>query len=87
MSGSEIRHFDNPPICVFISYAWENEEYSDWLAQLAVQFREYGVNARLDRWHLKDGQTIPEFMNSEVRQTDKVLVLCSFVLFIWYATH
>jgi hypothetical protein len=77
MSGSEIRHFDNPPICVFISYAWENEEYSDWLAQLAAQFREDGVNARLDRWHLKDGQTIPEFMNSEVRQADKVLVLCS----------
>jgi menaquinone-dependent protoporphyrinogen IX oxidase len=51
---------------VFISYAWEDGEYRDWVARLASQLCEDGVNARLDRWHLQPGQTIPEFMNSEV---------------------
>ena len=67
----------NAPVRVFISYAWEDDDYRDWVAQLAAQLRVDGVRARLDRWHLQDGQTIPEFMNSEVRKADKVLVLCS----------
>lgn len=70
-------HTPNTPVRVFISYAWEDDNYRDWVAQLAAQLREDGVDARLDRWHVKKGQTIPEFMNSEVRQADKVLVLCS----------
>lgn len=67
----------NAPLRVFISYTWEDDEYRQWVARLAAQLREDGVRARLDRWHLQAGQTIPEFMNSEVRQADKVLVLCS----------
>ncbi len=39
--------------------------YRDWVAQLASQLRDDGVDARLDRWHLQRGQSIPEFMNSE----------------------
>ncbi len=64
------------PVRVLISYAWEDEAYRDWVAQLATQLRADGVDARLDRWHLED-RTFPEFMNSEVREADKVLVLCS----------
>ena len=67
----------NAPVRVFISYAWEDDDYRQWVAQLASQLRNDGVDARLDRWHLQRGQTIPEFMNSEVRKADKVLVLCS----------
>jgi len=65
------------PVRVFISYAWEDDEYRNWVARLASQLCKDGVNARLDRWHVQPGQTIPEFMNSEIRQADKVLVLCS----------
>jgi hypothetical protein len=65
------------PIRVFISYAWEDDDYRQWVARLATQLREDGVDARLDRWHLQVGQTIPGFMNSEVRSANKVLVLCS----------
>lgn len=67
----------NATIRVFISYAWEDDQYRDWVAQLAAQLRQDGVNARLDRWHLQIGQTIPEFMNSEMRHADKILVLCT----------
>ncbi len=68
---------ENTPVRVFISYAWEDNDYRQWVAQPASQLRQDGVDARLDRWHLQRGQTIPEFMNSEVRNADKVLVLCS----------
>jgi hypothetical protein len=65
------------PIRVFISYAWEDDDYRQWVARLAAQLIEDGIDARLDCWHVQVGQTIPGFMNSEVRLADKVLVLCS----------
>jgi len=62
---------------LFISYAWESEEYCLWVRRLAARFREDGVDARLDHWHLKGTDNIPEFMSREVRLADWVLVLCS----------
>jgi len=65
------------PVRVFISYSWgEGEEYRKWVKSLAMRLREDGVDAILDAWR-PEGQTIPDFMNSEVRKADKVLVLCS----------
>lgn len=62
---------------VFISYAWESDEYRDWVLQLAKRLRQDGVDARLDRWHLEAGESIVAFMNREVRHAERVLVLCS----------
>lgn len=62
---------------LFISYAWESEEYRLWVRRLAARFREDGVDARLDHWHLQANDNIPEFMSREVRLADWVLVLCS----------
>ncbi|MEM7249980.1 MAG: toll/interleukin-1 receptor domain-containing protein [Pseudomonadota bacterium] len=62
---------------MFISYAWESDAFRDWVKQLATQLRADGIDARLDAWHLEDGITFVEFMNREVRQADRVLVLCS----------
>jgi hypothetical protein len=64
------------PPRVFISYAWESDDYRQWVERLATRLRENGIDARLDKWHLQEG-SIPDFMNREVRQADKVLVLCS----------
>jgi hypothetical protein len=65
------------PKRVFISYAWEDEEYKAWVKQFATQLREHGVRARLDQWHIAAGENIPGFMNSEVRHADYVLILGS----------
>lgn len=65
------------PPRVFISYAWESDQYRDWVERLARRLRQDGVDARLDRWDLTAGESIASFMNSEVRHADKVLVLCS----------
>jgi hypothetical protein len=65
------------PKRVFLSYAWESDEYKLWVKQLAVRLRADGVNARLDEWDLPKNGNIPEFMNREVREADWVLVVCS----------
>jgi TIR domain len=66
----------SPPVRVFISYAWEDDDYKVLVNRLARRLREDGVNARLDQWHL-EGLTIPEFMSREIRHADKILVVCS----------
>lgn len=68
----------DPPVRpkrVFLSYAWEDEEYKVWVRRLATQLRNDGVDARLDVWHLKTSVT--GFMSSEIRQADWIVVLCS----------
>lgn len=65
------------PPRVFISYAWEDDEYRDWVERLARRLRDNGVEARLDKWHLEEGDTVARFMNREQRAADRVLVLCS----------
>lgn len=64
-------------IRLFVSYAWEDENYQDWVKALSTQLCSDGLDVRLDAWHLERGVTIPEFMNREVRLADVVLVLCS----------
>jgi len=54
---------------VFISYAWENDEYRALVKTLAARLRQDGIDARLDAWHL-EGLTIPEFMSRETRYAD-----------------
>ncbi len=61
---------------VFISYAWESDEYRALVKRLAARLRQDGIDARLDAWHL-EGLTIPEFMSRKVRNADKILVVCS----------
>lgn len=65
------------PVRVFVSYAWEDEPYKEWVRALATRLRSDGVDARLDQWHLEEGGNIPEFMNREIRHADFVLLLCS----------
>lgn len=62
---------------VFLSYAWEDDDYRLWVKRLATRLREDGVEARLDAWHCRPTDDIPSFMNREVRNADWVLVLCS----------
>lgn len=62
---------------IFISYAWEDDDHRKMVESLAVQLRNDGVNARLDAWDRKKGQSITGFMNAEVEDADIVLVVCS----------
>lgn len=61
----------------FISYAWEDEVHREWVRALATQLRSDGVETILDRWHAVPGDQLPQFMESAVRDSDYVLIVCT----------
>jgi len=69
--SSEIK---NPR--VFISYASSDIKNRNWVKDFTCRLRECGVNARLDMFHLKPGQDLPQWMTNELIMADKVLLIC-----------
>lgn len=61
---------------VFISYAGDDPENQKWVKKFACRLRENGVDARLDVFHLKPGQDLPQWMTNELLMADKVLLIC-----------
>ncbi|MCI8772243.1 MAG: TIR domain-containing protein [Lachnospiraceae bacterium] len=68
------KYIKNPR--VFISYAGNDQSNSIWVKKLASKLRENGVDARLDIFHLKPGQDLPQWMTNELVMADKVLLIC-----------
>lgn len=61
---------------VFISYASADINNRNWVKDFACRLRKCGVNARLDMFHLKLGQDLPQWMTNELLMADKVLLIC-----------
>jgi len=61
---------------VFISYSWKDESIKNWVYELAMRLCENGVDARLDRFHLKPGMDLPQWMTNELIKASKVLLIC-----------
>lgn len=61
---------------VFISYSWKDEAVKAWALALAHELCANGVDARLDRFHLRPGMDLPQWMTNEVLKADKVLLIC-----------
>lgn len=61
---------------VFISYTSVDLENRNWVKMLAKRLRQNGVDARLDTFHLKPGQDLPQWMTNEIIMADKVLLIC-----------
>jgi hypothetical protein len=75
-TGASDETTKTAPVLVFISYAWEDDDYKLLIKRLAARLRKNGVDARLDAWR-QEGLTIPDFMSHEIRHADKILVVCS----------
>ncbi|HZW12388.1 MAG TPA: toll/interleukin-1 receptor domain-containing protein [Noviherbaspirillum sp.] len=65
------------PPRVFISYSWDSQEHKLWVAKLAEDLYGFGVEVILDQWHVEAGQDLPAFMNTNVQNCDRVLVVCT----------
>lgn len=61
---------------VFISYTGADKENRKWVKDFACKLRRNGVDARLDIFHLKPGQDLPQWMTNELLMADKVLLIC-----------
>jgi predicted RNA-binding Zn-ribbon protein involved in translation (DUF1610 family) len=65
-----------PPKC-FVSYSWDSSTHEDWVLNLATQLRKQGIDVVLDKWDLKFGNDLPHFMETSVRESDFVLLICT----------
>jgi hypothetical protein len=61
----------------FISYSWDNDAHKAWARDLATRLRSSGIEVTLDQWHLVPGDQLPQFMESAVRNSEFVLVICT----------
>jgi thioredoxin 1 len=63
------------PSC-FISYSWDHDAHREWVARLADDLQNQGVDVRFDRGLLA-GESLTRFMESAVRESDYVLIVCT----------
>src|SRR5262245_53545557 len=65
------------PPRVFISYSWESDDHKRWVRYFGEKLREAGIEARLDQWFVRPGDSFTAFMEQEVEAADFVLVVCT----------
>ena len=61
---------------VFISHTSKTEDAVEWVKSLALFLIDHGVQARLDRFHLRRGMDLPQWMCNELALAKKVIVVC-----------
>lgn len=74
ISNNNTDKIENPR--VFISYTGYDINNRNWVRNFACRLRKSGINARLDVFHLKPGQDLPQWMTNELIMADKVLLIC-----------
>ena len=62
---------------IFLSYSHEEPEHDQWVMNLGKLLRENGVDAYLDKWDLIPGQDTTYFMESQIRDSDFVILICT----------
>ncbi len=62
---------------IFISYSHETKEHDSWVEELAAELRRNGVDATLDTWDMTPGLDMTVFMESQIRDSDFVVLVCT----------
>ncbi len=62
---------------VFVSYSWDGPGHQRWVAQLASRLRDAGYDILLDQWSVAPGEDLPAFMERAVRDSGRVLLICT----------
>lgn len=62
---------------IFISYSHDSPAHKIWVAGLAARLRENGVTVILDQWDLRPGDDVPKFMEHSIRNSQRVLLICT----------
>jgi TIR domain len=64
------------PTRVFVSHTSTTDEAVEWVKQLVLLLIDRGIQARLDKFHLRRGMDLPQWMCNELALADKVIVVC-----------
>ena len=62
---------------VFISYSHDSEAHKRWVLEIGTKLRHKGVDAILDQWDLGLGGDLTLFIEHGIRDSDRVLVICT----------
>ena len=62
---------------VFISYSHDTPEHKQWVSELIAKLHRKGVNVILDQWELRPGDDLAQFIEHGIRDSDRVLVICT----------
>jgi SEFIR domain len=71
-----LRGLPKNSVRAFISHTSTTEEDIEWVKQLALFLIEHGIQARVDKFHLRRGMDLPQWMCNELALADKVIVVC-----------
>jgi hypothetical protein len=74
---AERVHTSAEPVRVFISYTADKPTVTTWVRELGTFLRSSGINARLDIWHLMAGMNLQQWMQNEIQQADRVVLVCT----------
>lgn len=62
---------------VLVSYSWDSEEHKAWVREISQRLRLNGVDVKLDQWHVQPGQSLTQFMGTEIVKCDHVIIICT----------
>jgi hypothetical protein len=64
-----------PPQSVkaFISYKWESGEHVAWVRKFASELRARGIEALLDQWAVRYGESFTDYMQRHISEADVIL--------------
>jgi TIR domain len=65
------------PATVFISYSHDSPDHKHWVLEFAEELRRSGVDPIIDAWDLRPGEDVPKFMERGVRDSQRVLMVCT----------
>lgn len=74
-SHRRLAHPSTRQLRVFISHTSRTEEESEWVAELALYLIEKGIQARLDKFHLRRGMDLPQWMCNELALANRVIIV------------
>ncbi|HEX5727502.1 MAG TPA: toll/interleukin-1 receptor domain-containing protein [Longimicrobiaceae bacterium] len=57
----------------FISYKWETEEHNAWVKSFAEDLQGHGIEPHLDRWEVRPGDSLTDYMASRISRADAFL--------------
>ncbi|MEZ5839168.1 MAG: TIR domain-containing protein [Hyphomicrobiales bacterium] len=60
---------------VFISYSSVTSRSQAEAIRIAEFLRQNGIDARLDKWHLRYGMDLPQWMTNELELADRVIII------------
>lgn len=66
------------PIKVFVSYKWESGAHVAWVRRLSADLRARGIEAVLDQWEVRFGESFTDYMQSHIADADVILFVITF---------